>query len=598
VSNKIVTELTGSEAGLLRVLRQQGTEIEKLTRQVKDLASGYNVAGAEGEKSASRVEKATNAAARAKWEESRAIQKARDGWRDEEEAKKGSAEATKKIAEHNADAFGTEGLTQLRNYVAGLVSIQGGLKLVNMFLREMREERDAASKGLQGQLSPRAQLAQLAGGDPAKLKNLIEESSKSRIETGMSAESAEGMTASLENLGLLGERKFFAGFQDIMKDPAKYAEAVGTWQQAFGKAESGDVRAISNKMLVAGAMSKTEADEFASEMVSPAALATSVGASDEELAAIGGVLTKSSKSARITATQIRSLESAIMTRGFEGKGVLGGVDAFTAEVAKIRATPGLTAEEQAERQKNQAIIADPSSTLTAAEKAILAKNAPLAEAARAKEAAGGKLSAKELSAWQRDDAMQERLTRTRESAQTREEQFAEKERELSNTGKRITELFGSVEAFTAYENIMKNRDEIESAAVEIGAAGLATGPGDLSGRTQAVMMSDPALRALRGKRIAEERLAVGREERFGPTALDVDTITANMQAGALDRPAAERAAIGTGARIAKEVAPLLTDANGKSTGLLNVLEKLANAASNLAAASKPPPTLARPNDDR
>lgn len=175
MSSKIVVEMSAQEANLVRSLNRLALSQDDLAKKIKELEKGYNDAGAAGERGASRVEKATNAAAKAKWEEERAIRKAKQSW--EEQAK--AAEESNKLA--------TSAVSSITAMAGAYLSVQQAIALVNNELQKKRElQREAADVQISLEAAHTQITRNVAGPDVQRML-----AAASRIATEQSVPEAE-----------------------------------------------------------------------------------------------------------------------------------------------------------------------------------------------------------------------------------------------------------------------------------------------------------------------------------------------------------------------------------------------------------------------
>lgn len=204
-------------------------------------------------------------------------------------------------------------------------SVAGGIALATAALNKYQAERQKMGGQLLAESFGMSELAQLAGGDAAKLKQLIGEVRKTQRETGASAQEASQLQFTLESLGAGKSREFFAGFRKIT-DPMQLAEGASTLQSAFGVEETGDIQAVANKLFAASAVSKARLQEFApAATIAAQQQAKLLGGSDEELLGTMAILSRATKSADMASTQIRSLATSLAEQGLGGQGLLAAV---------------------------------------------------------------------------------------------------------------------------------------------------------------------------------------------------------------------------------------------------------------------------------
>jgi len=233
-------------------------------------------------------------------------------------------------------AFG-EGGAALKGMVTGLVGVGAALGSVRAAMADIRAERERAAQGVKGAEFDVRALAQLSGGDSRNYKRMLGMVDQTRIQAGVDKSTAARLQFQLGSLGFNKEhdRQLFASLYDISTstgDPAMLARGVGKLQSAMGKGETGGARNIINKMMAATAGSDISAAQIAVPAARAAQAVKAVGTSDEEYLAVLAELAKSTGSPEDAATQLRALSVALGKKGFEGKGLLGGVAALEGRI--------------------------------------------------------------------------------------------------------------------------------------------------------------------------------------------------------------------------------------------------------------------------
>lgn len=212
---------------------------------------------------------------------------------------------------------------QLKSLAGSYLGVQGAIAAVTKGLQMMRQEIERAKQIGASAEMPLAKLAQLSGGDPRQMRRMVTAAKRSAREGGMSVEQAAGLQFSLESMGLAGDRKLFAElYAPSGGDVAPLAEGVATLRDAMGAGETGDTRALLNKLFTASAVSKTGVEQFAPAATIAAQTAGAVGASDEELMATLAYLSRSTKSAEVAGTQISAFSKGLIGTEYEGMGLL------------------------------------------------------------------------------------------------------------------------------------------------------------------------------------------------------------------------------------------------------------------------------------
>ncbi len=183
----------------------------------------------------------------------------------------------KKAGDEHKRAFGDDAARSLKNYVTGMLSVTAVIGTATAALRAYHEERKRGAESIRGAAAAQGELAQLAGGDPAKLQRMMDEVRRTREETGMPAAEAARLQFTLEGMGLADKRTFFSRFRGIVGDPNALAEAAVTLQTAFGAGETGGVENIVSKLFAGAGASKTDVSGLATALTQFAQPARAIG---------------------------------------------------------------------------------------------------------------------------------------------------------------------------------------------------------------------------------------------------------------------------------------------------------------------------------
>lgn len=242
---------------------------------------------------------------------------------------------TKRSARESRSASGSAA-SDLKSMAAGWVSvgaaIAGATRLMNTYYQQKR--RNVANA--QAAEQPLRALLQLSGGDQAQYARMMSAAQASAQQTGTDLATAAGWQFAMESMGLAGSRRTLAGLHMLGLDPGAMAEGVSTLQNAMGRRETGSARLLLNKMLAGSKVSKTGADQFGAAASQAAKTVGLVGGTDEELLSSLAILSTSTESASVAATQIDAFAAALMKRGMTG--------GLFANVRRIRAL-GLSDQE-------------------------------------------------------------------------------------------------------------------------------------------------------------------------------------------------------------------------------------------------------------
>lgn len=154
--------------------------------------------------------------------------------------------------------------------------------------------------------------------------------------TGVRQPQGLGLTFDAQSLGLLkdlGEIGKVTGFAD----PSGFIQSISKLENVFGTAEIGTRREAANKLLFAAKESAVNVQQLVPAAIRPAAIASIIGASDEELLALIAVAVKGTKSPEQASTAIDALGRLINKNKLGGgRGFLAGLDALDALPAAER----------------------------------------------------------------------------------------------------------------------------------------------------------------------------------------------------------------------------------------------------------------------
>jgi len=217
--------------------------------------------------------------------------------------------------------------------IASYGSLAAAIGLATKAIQFMNAERNQAAGRLRTSEFSLGQLSQLAGGDPKKMREMVDASKATSKEAGIDLNQAAALQFNLESFGIADKRKLFSNLSGTVADPSATAESAVTLQTSFGKGETGGIREIINKGLAASSVSKTTLDQMMTSLASAAPILKMIGASDEESFASLAVLSKARKSSDVASTEIDAVGSVIAKKGFGGSGLLAGIDKLAAAIA-------------------------------------------------------------------------------------------------------------------------------------------------------------------------------------------------------------------------------------------------------------------------
>ncbi|HRU04329.1 MAG TPA: hypothetical protein P5137_00980 [Candidatus Brocadiia bacterium] len=240
-----------------------------------------------------------------------------------EASKTSSDDAVKSI-----EAWGRKAATLVSSYV----SISAAISAAKNALAAYNAEQAKAAESARADAMPLGKLAQLAGGEPERMKKLVERA-RSMTRFGMSVPQGADLIFALESMGLGGGQHDAAFGQQygVLESPARFAEGVATLQAAMGVKETGGVGNVMNKLFAASAVSKTTLEEFAPAATVAAKTAAGAKTTDEELLAALAHMSKSTRSADVAATEIAAFAKSTIKRGMSEPGLLARAKAIQAK---------------------------------------------------------------------------------------------------------------------------------------------------------------------------------------------------------------------------------------------------------------------------
>lgn len=233
----------------------------------------------------------------------------------------------KQDAEGTASAFDKIGLS-IAKWMAGLTSVRGALSMVKGYITKMldavEQARATAKEGLADPaLKEFAALAQLGMGDPAAQQRLIRQAKELYMAGGAgSLAEAARTTFQLESAGAGDEenRKMFADLYGIMgEDLGGLAASLTTLYAGMGQEETGTLRQILSKALVASEINPQDVPELVKASVSAIPYGKEMGWSDEEILAAIGTFARVIGSANEAGTALAAFGKALTKEGmFQG----------------------------------------------------------------------------------------------------------------------------------------------------------------------------------------------------------------------------------------------------------------------------------------
>lgn len=218
------------------------------------------------------------------------------------------------------DQLGNKMQTAIIGGVGYMAAFTKATELAMAAVRSLREENEKAADAFGGNAEPLSKLVQLAGGSPQAMQRMVAESKKTAVETGVGMAKSVDLQATLENLGMQKEREWIAPLAPSF-DIAKLVGGAKNLQSSMGKAETGDVRGIVNKLIRVGGKSQVEADVFGSQVAEIGQAGSALGASDEEtMAALALSIPIQGGNIAETSTALKAFARETSEKGIKGQG--------------------------------------------------------------------------------------------------------------------------------------------------------------------------------------------------------------------------------------------------------------------------------------
>jgi len=217
-------------------------------------------------------------------------------------------------------------MRDLKQYAIGGSVFLGMAKAIGVAkdaLRELHEERKRGAQLLEQGETGMAKLAQLAKGDPKKLRAMIDEAKATMRETGMGMEQAADLQFALESSGMQAQRAMFAGLAPVIGSPADAVLGAHGITKAMGAGETGTAQQLLNKVFAASEVSPVTFKEFMPQAALTAPMVKQAGGTDEELlAALALVAPAAGGNIEAAGTQIQGFAKALLKKGMTGTGLV------------------------------------------------------------------------------------------------------------------------------------------------------------------------------------------------------------------------------------------------------------------------------------
>ena len=221
--------------------------------------------------------------------------------------------------------FGSQSLSMIKSHLGAVTSVGGAIAAIVASMRTANQiAEQAATKAQQSRMGV-GSLAQLAEGDPGRMKQLLGFTDQVMKAGGAETrDEAARLVFAAVSAGQEKQIGTVAGLRaaGVMEDPASQFRATSALQAAMGTRETGDFRALGSKALAASQIAPSSMSQLLEGAARAGGGAAALGLTDEELLAATAVASKVTGTASEAGTQIRSLLRSLARSTAEG--TLGG----------------------------------------------------------------------------------------------------------------------------------------------------------------------------------------------------------------------------------------------------------------------------------
>lgn len=244
----------------------------------------------------------------------------RKSYRDVDRAVDRHRNKVKQAAAAREKAVGASAVGQLAAFAGAWAAPVAAVHGLISALNELDNKRNAIAQKHLASERGLGSLAQLAMGDPIKLRRLVDAAKQTYAEGGAeSMDAAARQIFSLASAGALKERAFFSQLYGVADDPAVMARAAATMQTSLGAKETGSMRDIVSKSFAASKFSPASAEMLLQAASRAGSGGRMLGMSDEDILSATAIMATATGSAEEGATTVSSLMTAMTKKGgFKG----------------------------------------------------------------------------------------------------------------------------------------------------------------------------------------------------------------------------------------------------------------------------------------
>ncbi len=183
-----------------------------------------------------------------------------------------------------AKAFGSNALSDIKNYVGGLVGISAALATVGAVYQELQRVKDEAAQRARESEFGYGSLAQVSGGDPEKFKANVATARRIAGTAGMDENQATRFTFALLSAGGIEEADTFAAAfkAGVITNPEMMVRASVAMQHSMTKAKTGSLHNILSMAMGASESAPSKMPELLAATARAGPFAKMAGMTPEE----------------------------------------------------------------------------------------------------------------------------------------------------------------------------------------------------------------------------------------------------------------------------------------------------------------------------
>lgn len=214
----------------------------------------------------------------------------------------------------------TRAVASMAPWGSAIDALRSGYETVAQVLERVIDRQKEAANQVRGSTGLE-QLGQLAGGDPAKLRELTDEARRVfSMGAGRDMNEAAGLVFGIRSAGFADRETtdLAARLYGTVTDPAGAATAIATLRASMGEAETGDFQSILAKGITTARTSPGNLDAVLKAVSRSGGMARALGVSDEQLLAMFSTVATAAGTPEEGGTQLAALMTALGRHGLQG----------------------------------------------------------------------------------------------------------------------------------------------------------------------------------------------------------------------------------------------------------------------------------------